>query len=209
LEFYRDTLYESGGQYNKSKLFKSDYKTGKVYKNLKIEDQYFAEGITILNNKIFQLTYKELKGFVYNADTWKVEKTFSYDKQIEGWGMTNDGKYLYQSDGTEKIWKMNPDTQKMIDYINVYTNNSKIKSVNELEWIKGKLYCNIWQKDAIAVVNPINGTVEAILNLTDLRKQLKYSKSEVLNGIAFNHRTNTIFVTGKYWDKLFEIKVIE
>ena len=209
LEFYRDTLYESGGQYNKSKLFKSDYKTGKVYKNLKIEDQYFAEGITILNNKIFQLTYKELKGFVYNADTWKVEKTFSYDKQIEGWGMTNDGKYLYQSDGTEKIWKMDPDTQKMIDYINVYTNNSKIKSVNELEWIKGKLYCNIWQKDAIAVVNPINGTVEAILNLTDLRKQLKYSKSEVLNGIAFNHRTNTIFVTGKYWDKLFEIKVIE
>lgn len=209
LEFYRDTLYESGGQYNKSKLFKTDYRTGKVYKNLKLDDQYFGEGITILNNKIFQLTYKELTGFVYNADTWKVEKTFNFDKKIEGWGMTNDGKYLYQSDGTEKIWKMNPDTQKMIDYINVYTNNSKIKSVNELEWINGKIYCNIFTKDAIAVVNPANGAVEAILNLTDLKKLLNYKRYEVLNGIAYNPKTNTIFVTGKYWDKMFEIKVSE
>ena len=209
LEFYRDTLYESGGQYNRSKLFKSDYKTGKVYKNLKLEDQYFSEGITILNNKIFQLTYKELTGFIYNADTWKVEKKFNYDKKIEGWGMTNDGKNLYQSDGTEKIWKMNPDTQKMIDFINVYTNSSKIKSINELEWINGKIYCNVYQRDAIAIVNSDSGTVEAILNLTDLRKQLKYSRSEVLNGIAYNPKTNTIFVTGKYWDKMFEIKVLE
>jgi glutamine cyclotransferase len=209
LEFYRDTLFESIGQYNKSKLLKTNYKTGAIYKSIDLEGNYFGEGITILNNQIIQLTYKELTGFVYNADTWKVEKTFTFDKQVEGWGLTNDGTFLYQSDGTEKIWKMDPKTLKMIDYINVYTNTSKIKSVNELEWINGKIYCNIWQKDAIAVVNPDNGAVEAILNLSDLRNQVKNSEAEVLNGIAYNPKTKTIFVTGKYWSKMFEIKVTE
>ena len=209
LEFYRDTLFESIGQYNKSKLLKTNYKTGAIYKSIDLEGNYFGEGITILNNQIIQLTYKELTGFVYNANTWKVEKTFTFDKQVEGWGLTNDGTFLYQSDGTEKIWKMDPKTLKMIDYINVYTNTSKIKSVNELEWINGKIYCNIWQKDAIAVVNPDNGAVEAILNLSDLRNQVKNSEAEVLNGIAYNPKTKTIFVTGKYWSKMFEIKVTE
>lgn len=209
LEFYRDTLFESIGQYNKSKLLKTNYKTGAIYKSVDLEGNYFGEGITIINNQIIQLTYKELTGFVYNADTWKVEKTFTFDKQVEGWGLTNDGTFLYQSDGTEKIWKMDPKILKMIDYINVYTNTSKIKSVNELEWINGKIYCNIWQKDAIAVVNPDNGAVEAILNLSDLRNQVKNSEAEVLNGIAYNPKTKTIFVTGKYWSKMFEIKVTE
>ena len=209
LEFYRDTLFESIGQYNKSKLLKTNYKTGAIYKSVDLEGNYFGEGITIINNQIIQLTYKELTGFVYNADTWKVEKTFTFDKQVEGWGLTNDGTFLYQSDGTEKIWKMDPKILKMIDYINVYTNTSKIKSVNELEWINGKIYCNIWQKDAIAVVNPDNGAVEAILNLSDLRNQVKNSEAEVLNGIAYNQKTKTMFVTGKYWSKMFEIKVTE
>ena len=209
LEFYRDTLFESVGQYNKSKLLKTNYKTGAIYKSVDLEGNYFGEGITILNNQIIQLTYKELTGFVYNADTWKVEKTFTFDKQVEGWGLTNDGTFLYQSDGTEKIWKMDAKNLKMIDYMNVYTNTSKIKSVNELEWINGKIYCNIWQKDAIAIVNPDNGAVEAILNLSDLRNQVKNSEAEVLNGIAYNPKTKTIFVTGKYWSKMFEIKVTE
>jgi glutamine cyclotransferase len=207
LEFFRDTLYESTGQYNKSKLLKIDYKTGKSFKSLDLDGKYFGEGITIINNQIIQLTYKELTGFVYNVNTWKVEKTFTFDKQVEGWGLTNDGKFLYQSDGTEKIWKLDPKTLKMIDYINVYTNSSKIKSVNELEWIDGKIYSNIWTKDAIAVVNPENGSVEAILNLSDLRKQVKNTEAEVLNGIAYNPKTKTLFVTGKNWDKMFEIKV--
>lgn len=209
LEFFRDTLYESTGQYNKSKLLKIDYKTGKSFKSLDLDGKYFGEGITIINNQIIQLTYKELTGFVYNVNTWKVEKTFTFDKQVEGWGLTNDGKFLYQSDGTEKIWKLDPKTLKMIDYINVYTNSSKIKSVNELEWINGKIYSNIWTKDAIAVVNPENGSVEAILNLSDLRKQVKNTEAEVLNGIAYNPKTKTLFVTGKNWDKMFEIKVSE
>ncbi|MDH4403333.1 MAG: glutaminyl-peptide cyclotransferase [Flavobacterium sp.] len=207
LEFFRDTLYEGTGLRGFSKLLKTDYKTGKIYKSLKLEDQDFGEGITFINNQLFQLTWEEKKGFIYNVNTWKVEKTFTYDKPIEGWGMTNDGKVIYQSDGTEKIWKMNPANQKMIDYVNVYSGSSKIKSVNELEYINGKIYCNIWQKDAIAIVNPENGKVEGIINLASLRKFIKYKEAEVLNGIAYNPMTKTIFVTGKKWEKLFEISV--
>lgn len=207
LEFYRDTLLESGGQYGSSKLFKYDYKTGKVFKNLPLEQKYFGEGITVFNNKIYQLTYKENTGFIYNADTWKLEKTFTFDRQIEGWGMTHDDKYLYQSDGTEKIWKMDPATQKMVDFINVYSSSSKIKSINELELIDGKFYGNIWQKDAIAVIDPVTGSVEAVINFASLRKELKNPQSEVLNGIAYNKKTGTLFVTGKNWDKMFEVRI--
>jgi glutamine cyclotransferase len=209
LEFFRDTLYEGTGLRGFSKLLKTDYKTGEIYKSLKLDDIYFGEGITFINNKLFQLTWEEKTGFIYNVDTWKLEKTFAYDKPIEGWGMTNDGKVIYESDGTEKIWKMDPATQKMIDYVNVYSGSSKIKSVNELEYINGKIYCNIWQKDAIAVVNPENGKVEAIINLAGLRKFIKYAEAEVLNGIAYNPKTKTIFVTGKKWEKLFEISISE
>jgi glutaminyl-peptide cyclotransferase len=208
LEFYKDTLYESTGSGNESKSYfrKYDFKTGKIYKQVDLESQYFGEGITIINDKVFQITWQSAVGFIYNANTLKKEKTFNFDKKIEGWGMTNDGQFIYQSDGTEKIWKMNPNDQKMIDYINVYSASSKIKSINELEWIDGKIYGNIWQKDAIAVINPITGSVEGVINLTDLKKQISNPKADVLNGIAYNKKTKTIFVTGKNWDKLFEIR---
>ena len=207
LEFFRDTLYEGTGLRGFSNLLKTDYKTGKIYKSLKLDAGYFGEGITFINNKLYQLTWEEKVGFIYNVNTWKVEKTFAYDKPIEGWGMTNDGEYIYQSDGTEKIWKMDPNTQKMIDYVNVYSGSSKIKSVNELEYINGKIYSNIWQKDAIAIVNPENGKVEGILNMSSLRKLVKNKDAEVLNGIAYNPKTKTLFVTGKNWDKMFEITI--
>jgi len=206
-EFYRDTLIESTGQKGASHFRKYDYKTGKVHKQVNMDSQYFGEGITVINNKIYQLTWQSNVGFIYDANTLKQIKTFPYDKPIEGWGMTNDGKHIYQSDGTEKIWKMNPETQKMEDYINVYTNTNKIKSINELEWIDGKIYGNIWQKDAIAVINPITGAVEGVLNLAGLRSKIKFAGAEVLNGIAYNPKTKTIFVTGKNWDKMFEIRV--
>ena len=211
LEFYKDTLYESTGSGNNciSYLRKYNYKTGEIYKQTNLDPIYFGEGITFLNNKIFQLTWQNKTGFIYNANTWKLEKTFTFDKEIEGWGMTNDGKYIYQSDGTEKIWKMNPENQKMMGYVNVYSASSKIKSVNELEWIDGKIYVNVWQKDAIAVVNPSNGAVEGILDLSSLRKSIKFPHAEVLNGIAYNPKTKTIFVTGKQWDKMFEITIFE
>ncbi len=209
LEFHNDTLFESTGQKGGSYFRKYDYKTGNVYKQTNLDAKYFGEGITFVNNKLYQLTWQEKKGFIYNANTLKLEKTFTYEKDIEGWGMTNDGKYIYQTDGTEKIWKMDPNTLKMIDYINVYSGSAKIKSINELEWINGLIYSNVWQKDAIAVVNPLNGAVEGILDLSGLRKFVKNSTAEVLNGIAYNPKTKTIFVTGKNWDKMFEIKVSE
>ena len=207
LEFYRDTLIESTGQKGISHFRKYDYKTGKIFKQVNLENEYFGEGITVINNKIYQLTWQSNVGFIYDANTLKKLKTFPYDKKIEGWGMTNDGQNIYQSDGTEKIWKMDPETQKMVDYINVYTNSNKIKSINELEWIDGKIYGNIWQKDAIAVINPTTGAVEGVLDLSGLRSKVTNKDAEVLNGIAFNPKTKTIFVTGKNWDKLFEIRV--
>ena len=209
LEFFKDTLYESTGLNGKSYFKKLDYKTGKVYKQIDLDPNYFGEGITIINNKLYQLTWKEKTGFIYNSNTLKLEKTFTFDKNIEGWGMTNDGKHIYQTDGTEKIWKMNPDTQKMVDYINVYSGNAKIQSINELEWINGKIYCNVWQKDAIAIVNPTTGSVENILDMSGLRKQIQSPNAEVLNGIAYHPKTKTIFVTGKNWDKIFEIEILK
>lgn len=209
LEFYRDTLMESTGQKGASYFRKINYKTGVVYKQVNMEPQYFGEGITVIGGKIFQLTWQDNTGFIYNANTLKLEKTFSYDKKIEGWGMTNDGTNIYSSDGTEKIWIMNPETQKMTGSINVYTGSDKVKSINELEWINGKIYGNIWQKDAVAVINPLTGAVEGVLDLSALRKEVKSANAEVLNGIAYNAKTKTIFVTGKYWDKLFEIRVTE
>ncbi len=208
-EFYKDTLIESTGREGTSYVAKTDYKTGKTYKKVDLDQRYFGEGITVLNDKIYQLTWQNAEGFIYDVKTMKKIKSFQYDKKIEGWGLTNDGKYLYQSDGTEKIWKMDPETLKLIDHINVYTNESKIKSVNEIEWINGKIYGNIWQKDAIAVINPSTGAVEAVLDLSALRTKVTNPEAEVLNGIAYNPKTKTIFVTGKNWDKAFEIKVSE
>jgi len=209
-EFYNDTLYESTGQEGASFIKKYDYKTGKIFKKIDLEQKYFGEGITFINGKLFQLTYKNKTGFIYDAKTLKLEKTFAYEKDIEGWGMTNDGKFIYQTDGTEKIWKVDPATQKMVDFINVYSGDSKIKAINELEWINGKIYTNVWFKDAIAVVNPNTGAVEGILNLSDLRKTMTdITKDDVLNGIAYNPKTKTIFITGKNWSKMFEITVSE
>lgn len=213
-EFYRDTLFEGTGNgagnttgiKGKSSLRKTDYKSGKVLKSIELDDQYFGEGITILNNKVYQLTWRNKEGYVYNADTFKKEKTFSYN--MEGWGLTNDGNKLYMSDGSEKIYILNPETFQVEDYISVYTNGSKIEELNELEWVNGKIFANVYQKDAIAIINPKNGAIEAILNLSDLKNKVtKHPDIDVLNGIAYNPKTKTYFVTGKNWDKTFEITV--
>ena len=218
LEFYRDTLFESTGNgagngtgiKGISSLRKTDYKTGKVYKQVDLENAMFAEGITVLNNKVYQLTYTEQTGFVYDADTFKRLKTFTYFRKMQGWGLTNNGTNLYMSDGSEKIWIVNPETFKEIDYINIYTGSVKVKSVNELEWVDGKIYGNVYQKDAIARINPKNGAVEAILDLKALKSKVsQHPDLDVLNGIAYNPKTKTFFVTGKNWDKMFEISISE
>jgi glutamine cyclotransferase len=205
-EFYNGVLLEGTGQYSESTLRKTDYKTGKVTEQIKLEDKYFGEGITVLKDKLYQLTWKEKKGFVYDAISFKLEKTFSFE--TEGWGITNDGEKLYMSDGTEKIYIINPETFKVEDFINVYTNGAKIESINEMEWINGRIWANIYQKDAIAVINPKTGAVENVINCADLKtKVTQHPELDAFNGIAYNSSTKTYFVTGKNWDKTFEIVI--
>jgi len=209
LEFYKDTLYfESTGQKGSSYIRKYDYKTGKIFKQIDLDPAYFGEGITILNDKIYQLTWQEKTGFIYNVNTFKLEKNSCMTKKLKD-GYDQWWKNIFHTDGTEKVWTLNPSTQKLETNINVYSGNSKIKSINELEYVNGKIYTNVWLKDAIAVFNPANGAVESVLDLSKLRKELKSPTAVELNGIAYNPKTKTIFVTGKNWDKMFEIKVSE
>lgn len=208
LEFYNGILYESTGQRGESKVRKINYKTGNVTQNSTLEPQYFGEGLTIFNNKVYQLTWQEKTGFIYNTETLQREKTFTYFKDMEGWGLTHNDKYLIMSDGSNTIYFLDPATQKLVRSINVYTDTSKIDQINELEWIDGKIWANIYQKDAIAIINPENGAVEAVIDLSELKTKVKqHEKIDVLNGIAYNPATKTVFVTGKNWDKLFELKV--
>jgi glutaminyl-peptide cyclotransferase len=216
LEFYRDTLYEGTGNgagnttgiRGISSVRKTDYKTGKVYKKIELGEQYFGEGITVLNNKVYQLTYQNNEGYVYDANTLKKEKTLPYFKKMEGWGLTNDGEKLYMNDGTERIHILDPQTFKQIDYMNVYSGGTKIPSVNEMEWVDGKIYSNIYQRQAIIVINPSNGKVEGALDFTKLLKLItKLPDTDEFNGVAYNPKTKTFFVTGKNWDKMFEIRI--
>ncbi len=208
LEFYNDTLFESLGKYNNSKLLKVDFRDGTVFKEYKLPNQYFAEGITILDDKIYQLTWQEKIGFVYNIDNFEKINTFDYNNSKEGWGLCNDGVNLYKSDGTEKIWILDKITQNELNHIEVYTNKNKIVGLNELEWVNGKIYANRYQFEGIAIINPKNGAIEGVINLKTLKNKVTQHKDlDVINGIAFNKKRNSIFVTGKMWDKIFEIRI--
>ncbi len=211
LEFKNDTLYESTGQYKNSSLRKTNYKTGEIYTKISLDDAYFGEGLTILNEKIYQLTWREKTGFIYDLNTLRKTGSFVYGRSIEGWGLCQDGKSIYKSDGTQRIWRLNANTLNEEGFIEIYTNSSKIKSVNELEWVNGKIYANIYLRDAIAIVDPKNGAVEGVIDLTSLKNKVsvRNPKDEVLNGIAYNGEENTLYVTGKNWNKLFKIKIFE
>lgn len=210
LEFYHDTLVEGTGQYGKSVLRKNNYKTGEAYKQIPIDGKYFGEGVTVFGDKIYQLTWKENTGFVYNAGNLNKIKDFTYFKTIQGWGLTHDDKYLYQSDGSEKIYKLDPETLKEVDYVNVYAQANKAKELNELEYVDGKIYANIYQTNTIVVIDPTTGQVLGLLNMEELTKKItKTPETDVLNGIAYNPRTKTFFITGKLWDKMFEIRIKE
>lgn len=210
LEFYNDVLYESTGQYGESKLRQVDYKTGSVKKNIDLDKAYFGEGLTILNDKIYQLTWKSGIGFVYNIETFDKLNSFKYGKSKEGWGLCNDDKTLYKSDGSEHIWLLNPDTQIEESSIQVYTNKGKIVGINEMEWIGGKIYANRYTKNGVAIINPKNGAVIGVIDFSPLKDKVTQHKGlDVLNGIAYNPKTKTIFVTGKRWDKLFEVEILQ
>ncbi len=209
LEFYKDTLYEGTGLRGHSTLRKEDVKTGKIFKKIDLNSKYFGEGITVLNDRVYQLTWQSGIGFVYDTN-FNFIKDFKYNKSKEGWGLCNDGKSIYKSDGTEKIWTLNPDNLEETDFINVYTDGHKIQRINELEWVENKIYTNVWQKNALAIINPKTGAVEGIVNLSELHKKVTQHKNlDVLNGIAYDPKTKHLFVTGKMWDKVFEIEIIK
>lgn len=210
IEFLNDTLYESTGQYKESKLRKVNYRTGEIIKNIDLANEYFGEGLTILKNKVYQLTWQKGTGFVYDVNSFEKLSSFKYGNSKEGWGLCNDNKTLYKSDGTEKIWLLNPETLVEEDFIQVYTNKGKIVGINEMEWIDGNIYANRYQKDGVAIINPKNGAVIGVIDFSPLKKLVTQHKGlDVLNGIAYNPTNKTIFVTGKRWDKIFEVEVIE
>ena len=208
LEFYKNQLYESTGLNGKSTLRKLDYKSGEILKIINLDYKYFAEGLTILNNKIYQLTWKNNIGLIYDLDFNKVG-TFNYGNSKEGWGLCNDGEFIYKSDGTNKIWVLDPITLNEIRFIEVLTDKSRIKNINELEYINGKIYANTYQfnRDVVIVINPSNGVVEKVIDFSGIRDRVTQKPDlDVMNGIAFIN--GKIFVTGKNWDKLFEIQVV-
>lgn len=214
LEFHQDTLYESTGEYGKSSLREVDLKSGKVLKQVELPDNRFGEGLTIWKDKIYQLTWRASEGYIYNLDDFKKTGSFSYNHSKEGWGLTHDGKKLYKSDGTEKIWILDPETLAEQDYIQTVTNRTISSKLNELEWVDGKIYANTYQKDGVAIINPKNGAIEGVIDFRGLRDRLDNKEdldplNHVLNGIAYNPDTKKLYVTGKDWDKMFEVKIIK
>ena len=214
LEFYNDELYESTGHYGSSSLRKVDLQTGEVLKKIEIPSTYFAEGITILNDKIYQLTWKEDKGFIYDVDSFEKTGEFQYGESPQGWGLANDGNTIYKSDGTEKIWFLNPETLAEEDFIQTVTHRTISTQLNELEWVDGKIYANTYQKDGVAIINPENGAIEGVINFSGLRDQLGNTEdldavNDVLNGIAYDKEAGKLYVTGKDWDTLFEVKIVK
>lgn len=210
LEFYRDTLYESTGLRGKSSLRKVDFKTGEIYKQIALDQVYFGEGISILNDKIYQLTWQGNMGFQYQPDQLKIERSFAYQNSKEGWGLCNDRQRLYKSDGTHQIWILDPQTQKETDKIQVMTDKNALKKINELEWVDGKIYANTYQfkKEVGIIINPQSGAVEGVIDFSGLKSKVEQvSNLDVLNGIAYHPKRKTFFVTGKNWSKLFEVKI--
>ena len=208
LEFYNNQLYESTGLNGKSTLRKSDYKSGEILIIVKLDYEYFGEGLTVINDKIYQLTWKNNIGIIYDLDFNKIG-TFDYGKSKEGWGLCNDGSFIYKSDGTNKIWVLDPETLQEIRFIEVLTNKSRIKNINELEYIDGKIYANTYQfnRDVVIVINPLNGVVERVIDFSGIRDRVTQKADlDVMNGIAYFD--GKMFVTGKNWDKLFEVEIV-
>lgn len=209
LEFDEGQLYEgTGSQGNTgiSMIAKVDYKSGEIQKKKELDTKYFGEGITIMNDELFQLTWQENTCFVYDKSSLERIKEFSYDG--EGWGLCNDGEFLIMSDGSERLSYRDPSNFALKKVIEVYSNEGPVRALNELEYINGKIFANVYQTDYIVVINPESGAVEkridASLVALDHRKT-----GEVLNGIAYMPNSKQLFITGKNWPSLLEIGLVE
>lgn len=208
LVFENGFLYESTGLYGNSSLRKVDLKTGNVSQVRLLPPDYFGEGITIFRDKVIQLTWQSKKGFVYDKNSFQMLRDFSYE--TEGWGITNDGKYLIMSDGTSTLYILDPETLKFIGNIQVSDKGRPVENLNELEYVKGRIYANVWQTDNIAIIDPRSGRVTGWLDLSGILPPQNDGKPvDVLNGIAHDVKSGRLFVTGKLWPKLFEIELVK
>ncbi len=207
LVFEDGIFYEGTGLYEQSSLRKVAIETGQVQQIYELPKQFFGEGLTIYEDKIIQLTWKSQIGFVYNKDTFALLRQFRYP--TEGWGLTHDGHRLVMSDGTATIYFLSPDTLELIGQINVHINGKPVTRLNELEYIKGEVYANIWQTEQIVSINLENGNVTGLINLTGLLRGVEINHPvDVLNGIAYDEEHDRLFVTGKWWPVLFEIELV-
>lgn len=209
LVYYDGIFYEGTGQYKKSSLRKVDVESGKVINILDIGDEYFGEGIAIFDNKIFQLTWKSQVGFIYDKESFTLLQKVYYDTK-EGWGLTFNGEQFILSDGTAKLYMIEPEYFTELSQVEVYDNNGMVTNLNELEYIDGFVYANIWGDEKIAVIDPLKGKVKAYIDMSGIiPNEVKNRGDRVLNGIAYNNENKHLYVTGKYWPSLFEIKLVD
>lgn len=209
IEYHDGKFLESTGEYGFSTLKWVDLKSGKAIQQISIDKKYFGEGSTLVGDKVVMLTWQANLGFVYDAKTFKQIGTFPYQNSREGWGLTFDGKQLIKSDGTNKIWFLNKTSFHEESFIEVYDDKGQVDQLNELEFIDGKIYANIYQTDQIAIINPKSGAIESYINLSGiLPAKDKFANTDVLNGIAWDAKGKRLFVTGKKFDKLFEIILV-
>lgn len=208
LFFYDGVLYETTGQYGQSSIRKVNLTSGKVLNYVSVDKRYFVEGSSCLNGKLYVLTWMENVCFVYDIKTFR--KLGELRNPREGWGLTNDGKYLIMSDGTDKIYYLDPMTFMEVKSISVTLNGKRLNYINELEYIDGKIWANVYTTDSIVIIDPKTGIVEGMV---DCRNLLPYAMrkpdTDVLNGIAWDEKTKSLYLTGKNWPKIFKISLTE
>jgi glutaminyl-peptide cyclotransferase len=204
---FRDgVLYESTGRNGTSSVRRVALETGEVLQRYDVDARYFAEGLTDWGSRLIQLTYTTKVGFVYDLKTFALQRTFTYTG--EGWGLTHDTRRLIMSDGTSALRFLDPETLRETGRVVVRDGDMPIDNLNELEWVKGEVYANVWTTDRIAIVSPDSGRLTAWLDLAGIRGPIRSSSEDVLNGIAYDAARDRLFVTGKYWSKLFEIRLV-
>ncbi|MEI6949350.1 glutaminyl-peptide cyclotransferase [Paraflavisolibacter sp. H34] len=206
LEFYNGQLLESTGNYGKSKLLHLDLKTGKPERSVSLPEKLFGEGLTVVNDTLYQLTWKEKTVLVYSAKDFKKVKELPLN--TEGWGLTHDGKSIIASDGTSNLYFYEPGTFRLLRTQGVTENGSPAININELEYIDGYVYANQWMYNYIIKIDPNSGQVVAKMDLSDLVNRVKAKNPDALelNGIAYNPETKKVYVTGKLWQELYEIQ---
>jgi glutamine cyclotransferase len=205
LVFDSGFLYESTGLYGNSSLRRVDLETGEVLQSVSLQAQYFGEGTTVVGDKIVQLTWQSQVGFVYNKASFSLLQEFQYP--TEGWGLTYDGSRLIMSDGSANLYFLDPVTFQRIGQVAVH-DTGPVTKLNELEYINGTVYANVWGEEKIVVINPQNGQVTAWIDLTGIQDLKNQDANNILNGIAYDANGHRLFVTGKMWPHIFEINLI-